>query len=251
MESRISIQNLKFFYDDSEKIHNLSLEIPKNQIMSIIGPARSGITTLLRALNRMCDIIPEARVEGKILLDGKNIFDKDVKVTELRRKVGMVYDIPAPLPMSIFDNIAYGPRLSGIKNKAKLNEIVEEALTRAALWDEVKNRLRLSGTALSGGQQQRLCLARALALEPEVILLDRPCSGLDPISTALIEESLTKLKEKYTIVIAPHSVQQAERISDRTAFLLIGHLIEEGPTDQIFHNATDQRTTDYISGKFG
>jgi phosphate transport system ATP-binding protein len=229
----------------------LNLEVKANEILSVFGPANSGTTTLLRTLNRMWDIIPGARLEGEILLDGKNIYSAGASVIELRRKVGMVFETPTPLPMSIFDNVAYGPRLSGIKNKATLEGIVEKALRMGVLWDEVKDRLHSIGTRLSGGQQQRLCIARVLALEPEVILLDRPCSGLDPVSTAKIEESLRQLKEQFTIIIVPHNVQQAGRVADRAAFLLMGDLIEEGPTAAIFANPKDKRTSDYITGRFG
>ncbi|MCL2816828.1 MAG: phosphate ABC transporter ATP-binding protein [Clostridiales bacterium] len=250
-QPKIVIKNLNFYFGDQRVLHDFSLEIPGNEIISILGPAKSGITTLLRALNRLCDLIPEARMEGEILLDGKNICDKDVNVTELRRRVGMVFDIPTPLPMSIFDNVAYGLRLGGRKSNWAVMEGVEQALRMAALWDDVKNRLKMPAMSLSGGQQQRLCIARVLALKPEVVLLDRPCSGLDPISTAKIEESLMQLKEQFTIVIAPHNVQQAGRISDRVVFVLMGHLIEEGLNDQVFYNPKDQRTSDYITGRFG
>jgi phosphate transport system ATP-binding protein len=202
-------------------------------------------------MNRMTDLISGARMEGEVFLDGKNIHSTDVNITELRRKVGMVFEIPTPLPMSIFDNIAYGPRLGGIKNKASLAEIVEQSLQMAVLWDEVKDRLHSSGMRLSGGQQQRLCIARILALHPEVILLDRPCSGLDPVSTSKIEESLRQLKEKFTIIIVPHNVQQAGRVADRVAFLLMGNLIEVGATAEVFENPKDKRTSDYITGRFG
>ena len=252
-KAKIVIQNLNFYYHDKPAIQGLNLEIPANQILSLLGPANSGITTLLRSLNRLCDIIPESRMEGKILLDGKSVYDPDIIVTDLRRRVGMVFDVPTPLPMSIFDNIAYGLRLNGKnkKNRKAVAESVEYALRMAALWDDVKDRLNLPATSLSGGQQQRLCIARVLALNPEVILLDRPCSGLDPISTAKIEESLIQLKEQFTIVIAPHNVQQAGRISDRVAFILMGALIEEGSNKDLFSNPKDQRTSDYITGRFG
>jgi phosphate transport system ATP-binding protein len=199
----------------------------------------------------MNELIFGTRLEGEILLDGKNIYSADISVTELRRKVGMVFEVPTPLPMSIFDNIAYGPRLSGIKNMAALEEIVEKSLQMAVLWDEVKDRLHSSAMRLSGGQQQRLCIARILALHPEVILLDRPCSGLDPVSTSKIEESLRQLKEQFTIIIVPHNVQQAGRVADRVAFLLMGDLIEEGVTAEVFANPKDKRTSDYITGRFG
>jgi phosphate transport system ATP-binding protein len=248
---KIVIENLNFYFGKTRVIHGLSLEIPQNEITCVLGPAKSGITTLLRSLNRLCDLIPEAHMEGRILLDGKNVYDRDTNVTELRRRVGMVFDVPTPLPMSILDNVAYGPRLRGKKNRAAVAQAVEQALTMAALWDDVKDRLDLPAMSLSGGQQQRLCIARVLALQPEVILLDRPCSGLDPISTAKIEDSLMQLKEQFTIVLAPHNVQQAGRIADRVVFMLMGSLIEEGTNTEIFSNPKDERTTDYITGRFG
>ena len=248
---KISIKNLNFFYQKKEVIKALNLDVRENEILSVFGPANSGTTTLLRALNRMTDLTPGARMEGEILLDGKNIRAPGVNITELRRKVSMVFEVPTPLPMSIFDNVAYGPRLSGVKNRVLLEELVEDSLQMAVLWDEVKDRLHTSGMRLSGGQQQRLCLARILALHPEVILLDRPCSGLDPVSTSKIEESLRHLKEKFTIVIVPHNVQQAGRVSDRAAFLLMGDLIEVGLTAEVFANPRDKRTSDYITGRFG
>ena len=250
-QAKISIKNLNFYYNKNEVIKALSLEVKANEILSVFGPANSGTTTLLRTMNRMTDLISGARMEGEVFLDGKNIHSPDVNITELRRKVGMVFEIPTPLPMSIFDNIAYGPRLGGIKNKASLAEIVEHSLQMAVLWDEVKDRLHSSGMRLSGGQQQRLCIARILALHPEVILLDRPCSGLDPVSTSKIEESLRQLKEKFTIIIVPHNVQQAGRVADRVAFLLMGNLIEVGITAEVFENPKDKRTSDYITGRFG
>jgi phosphate transport system ATP-binding protein len=248
---KIAIRNLSFFYKKNEVIKALSLDVRENEILSVFGPANSGTTTLLRALNRMSDLTPGARMEGEILLDGKNIRAPGVNISELRRKVSMVFEVPTPLPMSIFDNVAYGPRLSGIKNRVSLEEIVEASLQMAVLWDEVKDRLHTSGMRLSGGQQQRLCIARILALHPEVILLDRPCSGLDPVSTSKIEESLRRLKEKFTIIIVPHNVQQAGRVSDRAAFLLMGDLIEVGLTTEVFANPKDKRTSDYITGRFG
>ncbi len=248
--SKIEIKGLNFYYKKHHAIRDLSLEIPENEILAVIGPANSGITTLLRSLNRLGDLAPGAYAEGEVLLDGKNIYDPDVNVTELRRRVGMVFDVPTPLPMSIFDNIALGPRLSR-KSKAVVSVGVERALRMAALWDEVKDRLHTPAARLSGGQQQRLCIARVLALEPEVILLDRPCSALDPVSTAKIEESLRELKEQFTIVIAPHSVQQAGRIADSVAFMLMGSLIEGGITTEVFADPKDKRTSDYITGRFG
>ena len=250
MQSKISIRGLNFFYKDNHAIRDFNLEIEANKILSVFGPSGSGITTLLRSVNRLCDLIPGVRMEGEILIDGENINVRDVNLTELRRRVGMVFDVPTPLPMSIFDNVAYGPRLSGMK-KADIDRRVEEALHMAALWDEVKERLGEPAMSLSGGQQQRLCVARVLALKPEVVLLDRPCSGLDPISTAKIEESLKQLKEKFTIVIAPHNVQQAGRVSDRVAFMLSGELVEEGSAKEVFSYPKDKRTSDYITGRFG
>ena len=248
---KFNIQNMSFFFDKKQTIRNLNLDIRANQILSVFGPAGSGVTTMLRSLNRLNELIPTARMEGDILLDGKSIYEKDVILTELRRRVGMVFDVPTPLPMSIFDNIAYGPRLKGEKNKKVLSEIVERALKEAALWEDVKERQKMSALSLSGGQQQRLCIARVLALEPEVIVLDRPCSGLDPISTAKIEESLVDLKKRFTIILAPHNLQQASRVSDRVAFMLMGDLIEEGKNIDVFSDPKDQRTSDYITGRFG
>jgi len=249
--TKIKVNDLNFFFEKKQVLFDLNLDIRANQILSVFGPAGSGITTLLRSFNRLNDLIPIARMEGDILIDEKSIYDKDVNVTELRRKVGMVFDVPTPLPMSIFDNIAYGPRLKGEKNKKVLSDIVEKALKDAALWDETKDRQKMSALSLSGGQQQRLCIARVLALEPEVIALDRPCSGLDPISTAKIEDSLTQLKERFTIILAPHNMQQASRVSNRVAFMLMGELIEEGKNEEVFANPKDKRTSDYITGRFG
>lgn len=250
-QSKIVIKDLNFYYGQKQAIKGLNLEIPKNEIFGIFGPANSGITTILRTLNRLCDLSLGARQEGEVLLDGKNIFDADVNVTELRRRVGMVFDVPTTLPMSIFDNVALGPNLRGMKSKADLEVEVEKALRIAALWDDVKDRLNSPAARLSGGQQQRLCIARVLALEPEVILLDRPCSALDPISTAKIEESLIQLKEQYTIIIAPHNIQQAGRIADNVAFMLMGDLIEHGVTHEVFSVPKDNRTNDYLTGRFG
>ena len=249
--AKIEIKNLNFFYDKKQVLFDFSLTVYANQVLSVFGPAGGGITSLLRSMNRLCELTPDARLEGEILLDGKNIHAPEVSLTELRRKVGMVFDVPTPLPLSIFDNIAYGPRLSGTKGKSALSNIVEQALMEAALWDEVKDRLKSPASSLSGGQQQRLCVARVLALQPEVILLDRPCSGLDPISTAKIEDSLTMLKKRFTIILAPHNLQQAGRVSDRVAFILMGHLIEEGENLDVFSNPKDKRTDDYITGRFG
>ena len=250
-QTKIEIKGLNFYYEKKQVIFDLNMNIRANEILSIFGPAGSGITTLLRTLNRLCDLTPGARMEGEILMDGKSINASDVSLTELRRKAVMVFDVPTPLPMSIFDNIAYGPRLKGEKNKAVLSDIVGQALTEAALWDDVKDRLKTPAMSLSGGQQQRLCMARVLALNPEVILLDRPCSGLDPISTAKIEDSLAQLRERFTIILAPHNTQQAGRVSDRVAFMLMGRLIEEGDNEEVFSNPKDKRTHDYITGRFG
>jgi len=251
MNTKITIKDLNFFYGKKQVIYDLNLNITANEILSVFGPAGSGITTMLRALNRLTEINSDARMEGSIEINGQNIYSEDVNVTKLRRKVVMVFDVPTPLPMSILENILYGPKLSGIKNKNELSEIAEQSLKMAALWDDVKDRLNKPALSLSGGQQQRLCIARVLALQPEVVLLDRPCSGLDPISTSKIEENLIQLKEKYTIVIAPHNTQQAGRISDRAAFMLMGRLIEEGATTEIFANPKNQRTNDYVTGRFG
>ena len=248
---KIVINRLNFYYHDQLVVKEVSMEIQANEIFALFGPANSGTTTLLRTLNRLCDLIPGARLDGEILLDGENIRSPDVSVTELRRRVGMVFEVPTPLPMSIFDNIAYGPRMSGIKAKGALQETVEGALRMAVLWDEVKDRLDTPALRLSGGQQQRLCIARILALGPEVILLDRPCSGLDPVSTNKIEESLQQLKERFTIIIAPHNVQQAGRVADRVGFMLMGILVEQGPTAEVLANPKDKRTSDYITGRFG
>jgi phosphate transport system ATP-binding protein len=251
-EPKISIKNFNFFFGKKQVIFDLNLDIPKNEIFAIFGPAGSAITTLLRSLNRLVEMTPDAKAQGEILIDGESIYSENMNVTDLRRRVGMVFDVPTPLPLSIRDNITYGPRLSGIKNKSALEEIVEKSLRESALWDDVKDRLHIPAMSLSGGQQQRLCIARVLALKPEVVLLDRPCSGLDPISTAKIEESLVQLKEQFTIVITPHNTQQAARISDRSAFMLMGHLIEEGTNDDIFVKVTkNPKTNDYITGRFG
>jgi len=251
MGTKIEIKNFNFFYPKKQVLYDINLNIQANEILSVFGPAGSGITTLLRSMNRLCDLTHEGRHEGEILLSGENIFGPDVSVTGLRRKVGMVFDVPTPLPLSIYENVAYGARLSGMKSKKKLDETVENAIRTAALWEDVKDRLDTPAMSLSGGQQQRLCIARILALKPEVILLDRPCSGLDPISTAKIEDSLKTLKEQLTVIIAPHSVQQASRVSDRVAFMLLGHLIEEGLATEVFSSPKDQRTNDYITGRFG
>ncbi len=250
-QSKIIIKDLDFYYNEKQAIKGLNLEIAKNEIMAVIGPSNSGITTLLRTMNRMYELTPGARPEGDIIMDGKSIFAPEVSVTELRRRVGMVFDVPTTLPMSIYENVVLGPNFDGKKNKNDLMEKVETTLRMAALWDEVKDRLNTPASRLSGGQQQRLCIARVLALEPEVILLDRPCSALDPISTAKIEDSLVELKEQFTIIIAPHNIHQAGRISDRVAFMLMGDLIEQGITHEVFSVPKDKRTNDYLTGRYG
>ncbi|MBE9507762.1 MAG: phosphate ABC transporter ATP-binding protein [Chloroflexi bacterium] len=239
------------YEDDVRALNDVSLCIYPNQITTIFGPAGGGKSTLMRLLNRLNDLTPGRHLEGRILLDGEDIYAPGVDVHALRRRVGMVFATPVPLPMSIRQNLTYGPELAGVRERAKLDELVERSLRAAALWDEVKDRLDEPGTELSGGQQQRLCLARTLALEPDVILLDEPTSGLDPISTAKVEASLQELKQRYTIVIVPHSVQQAARVADHAVFILQGALIEEGPDGQLFTNPRDQRTEDYVTGRFG
>lgn len=250
-EKKIVIKNFNFYYNSVQALRDIELDIQSNEIFTIFGPARSGKTTLLKSLNRLTDLIFGARHTGTILLDGMDIYDPELSLTQLRRRIGMVFDLPTPLPMSVFDNVAYGPKLSGITQKKRLVEIVEKALRSAVLWEEVKGRLHASALRLSGGQQQRLCIARILALEPEVLLLDEPCSGLDPISTASIEETLRELKKEYTIILVPHNIQQASRVADRAGFFLNGELIETGPVFQVFTRPKDKRTEDYITGKFG
>jgi phosphate transport system ATP-binding protein len=227
------------------------MQIKQNKVTALIGPSGCGKSTFLRTLNRMNDLIEDAHIEGKILLDNKNIYDKDVDVVDLRKRVGMVFQKPNPFPMTIYDNIAYGPRIHGNRDKKKLDEIVERSLIGAALWDEVKDRLRHSALGLSGGQQQRLCIARVLAVEPEVVLMDEPCSALDPISTMKIEELIEQLKQNYTIIIVTHNMQQAGRISDYTAFFLNGEVIEFGMTEDLFYNPKHKKTEEYITGRFG
>jgi phosphate transport system ATP-binding protein len=249
---KIVIENLSYSYDDgAEGLIDINLSIETGQITALFGPAGGGKSTLLRVLNRLNDLVPGSRMTGRVLLDGQDIYAPGVDVTNLRRRVGIVFAQPLPLPLSIRANLEYGPRLAGIRNTLRLEQIVEKSLRAAALWDEVKDRLNESGFAISGGQQQRLCLARVLALEPEVILLDEPMSGLDPISTAKIEDSLRQLKKTYTIVIVPHSIQQTARIADRAAFFLQGRLIEEAPGKELFTKPRDKRTEDYITGRFG
>jgi len=249
--SKISVKDLDLYYGDFKALKNINIEINPNEITAFIGPSSCGKSTLLRCLNRMNDLVEGCRIEGNVLLDGTDIYGKNVDVNLLRKKVGMVFQKPNPFPMSIYDNIAYGPRTHGIKNKAQLDEIVETSLKNAAIWDECKDRLKSSALGMSGGQQQRLCIARALACQPEVILMDEPTSALDPISTSKIEELVLELKKKYTVVIVTHNMQQAVRISDKTAFFLLGNLVEYGQTDQIFSVPKDKRTENYITGRFG
>lgn len=248
---KIAVESLSAFYGPAPSLRNISLPIPARSILGIIGPSGSGKTTFLRTLNRLNDLKPECRVEGRVLLDDQDIYHPTFDVVSLRKRVGMVFALPMPLPMSIADNITYGPRLSGIRNRSRLDGLIETSLKSAFLWDEVKNRLSSSAMRLSGGQQQRLCLARTLAMEPEVILLDEPCSGLDPISTARIEDALTLLKARYTIVLVTNNTKQAARVADRTAFFLMGELVEVDETRRIFTVPRDSRTGDYVTGRFG
>ena len=247
----INAKNLALWYGENKALKDITISIPEKNITAFIGPSGCGKSTFLKTLNRMNDLVPSVRIKGEVEYAGKNIFDASVDVNELRREVGMVFQKPNPFPMSIYDNIAYGPRTHGISNKAKLDEIVEKALKDAAIWDEVKDRLKKNALGLSGGQQQRLCIARALAVEPKVLLMDEPTSALDPISTSRIEELAMELKEKYTIVIVTHNMQQAVRISDYTAFFLLGELVEFGETEKLFSQPFDKRTEDYITGRFG
>ena len=247
----INAKNLALWYGENKALKEISLSIPEKSITALIGPSGCGKSTFLKTLNRMNDLVPGVKIEGTVDYEGKNIFDSSVDINELRREIGMVFQKPNPFPMSIYDNIAYGPRTHGITNKAKLDEIVEKSLRDAAIWEEVKDRLKKNALGLSGGQQQRLCIARALAVEPKILLMDEPTSALDPISTSRIEELAMELKEKYTIVIVTHNMQQAVRISDYTAFFLLGELVEFGETEKLFSQPRDQRTEDYITGRFG
>ena len=251
MSTIISVKDLDLWYTNSQALKKVSIDIEEHTITALIGPSGCGKSTFLKTLNRMNDLIPGVRIEGSVRYAGSDIFDKAVDVNELRRDIGMVFQKPNPFPMSIYDNIAYGPRTHGIKNRVQLDEIVEEALRDAAIWDEVKDRLGKSALGLSGGQQQRLCIARALAVKPQILLMDEPTSALDPISTSKIEDLATELKEKYTIIIVTHNMQQAVRISDSTAFFLLGELVEYGTTEEMFANPKDKRTEDYITGRFG
>ena len=248
---KMEIKNLDFYYGNFQALLDINMPIEENKVTALIGPSGCGKSTFLRTLNRMNDLIEGTKVEGDVLLDSQNIYDKDVDVVELRKRVGMVFQQPNPFPKSIYDNVVYGPRIHGLRNKTKLDEIVEKSLKGAALWNEVKDRLDSSALGISGGQQQRLCIARALAVKPEILLMDEPASALDPVATAKIEELIEILKENYSIVIVTHSMQQAARVSDNTGFFLMGELIEFNKTEKIFENPSDQRTEDYITGRFG
>jgi phosphate transport system ATP-binding protein len=248
---KIESRNVDFFYGNKKALTNISMIAPANKVTALIGPSGCGKSTFIRTLNRMNDVIPGTRVEGQILIDGVDIYSHRIDIVELRRRIGMVFQKPNPFPKSIFDNIAYGLRINGMKEKKKIEDIVEKSLQEAALWDEVKDRLRDNAFSLSGGQQQRLCIARSLAVEPEVILYDEPCSAIDPIATAKIEALIQIQKEKYTVVIVTHNMQQAARVSDYTAFLMLGELIEYGETPKLFTNPENKLTEDYITGRFG
>ncbi|MGN8832329.1 phosphate ABC transporter ATP-binding protein PstB [Selenomonas montiformis] len=248
---KMNIKNLNLYYGDHQALYDVSLEVPENHVVALIGPSGCGKSTFLRTLNRMNDLIEGVRIDGEIQLDGESIYQENMDLVELRKRVGMVFQRPNPFPMSIYDNVAYGCRVHGLNDRKKLDEIVERSLRGAALWDEVKDRLKSSAMGMSGGQQQRLCIARVMAVEPEVVLMDEPCSALDPISTMKIEEMVAELKKKYTIVMVTHNMQQAARVSDETAFFLNGKLIEHDKTDVIFTKPRDKKTEDYITGRFG
>jgi phosphate transport system ATP-binding protein len=250
-EIKMCVEDLNVFYGSFQAIKNASLQVPENCVMALIGPSGCGKSTFIRALNRMHDLTPGVTVQGRVTLDGEDIYAKDVDPVTIRHRIGMVFQRPNPFPKSIFENVAYGPRIHGVRNRRQLMEIVERSLRHAALWDEVKDRLDKSALELSGGQQQRLCIARVLAVEPEVILMDEPASALDPIATSKIEDLIGELKKEYTVVIVTHSMQQAARISDNTAFFLMGELVEIGPTRDIFFKPHDKRTEDYITGRYG
>ena len=251
METKISTSDLNLYYGNNHALKNINLDIYENQITAFIGPSGCGKSTYLKTLNRMNDLVPNVTINGKVLIDGEDIYDPKVDTTLLRKKVGMVFQQPNPFPMSIYDNIAYGPRIHGIKGKAELDAIVEKSLRGAALWDEVKDRLKRSALGLSGGPQQRLCIARALAVEPEILLMDEPTSALDPISTLKIEDLMGELKKNYTVVIVTHNMQQATRIADYTAFFLVGEVVEYAPTTDLFSHPREKKTEDYITGRFG
>lgn len=249
--TKIKAIDLSFYYGEKKALDAVSMEIPEREVTAFIGPSGCGKSTFLRTFNRMNDLIEVARIEGRLEIDNKNVYDSDIDVVKLRKRVGMVFQKSNPFPKSIYENIAYGPRLNGIKNKVELDEIVEKSLVRSALWDEVKDRLDQSALGLSGGQQQRLCIARAVAVDPEILLMDEPCSALDPISTAKIEELILELKDTYTIVIVTHNMQQAARVSEYTAFFYLGKLIEYDRTKRIFTNPAKKETEDYVTGRFG
>ena len=249
--SKIDVSNMDLYYGDFHALKNINLSIDANEVTAFIGPSGCGKSTLLKSINRMNDLVPGCRITGEMLLVGENIYGGKMDVNGLRKRVGMVFQKPNPFPMSIYDNIAYGPRTHGVRSKAKLDDIVEQSLRQAAIWDEVKDRLKKSALGMSGGQQQRLCIARALAVQPEVLLMDEPTSALDPISTSKIEDLAVELKKDYTIVMVTHNMQQAARISDKTAFFLLGEVVEYGETEQIFSMPKDKRTEDYITGRFG
>ncbi len=251
MSDIMTAKDLNLWYGETHALKNVNITIPEKSITAFIGPSGCGKSTFLKTLNRMNDLIPSVKIAGEVCYNGQNIYDNSVDVNELRREIGMVFQKPNPFPMSIYDNIAYGPRTHGIKSKVKLDEIVEQSLRDAAIWDEVKDRLKKNALGMSGGQQQRLCIARALAVKPKILLMDEPTSALDPISTSRIEELAIELKKCYTIVIVTHNMQQAVRISDNTAFFLLGELIEYGETEKLFSQPTDKRTEDYITGRFG
>jgi phosphate transport system ATP-binding protein len=251
VEPKIFIEDVNYFYDDFQSLRNITLDVPPRSVTVFFGPAGGGKTTLLRLINRLNDMVENTRMTGRVLLDGQNIYDPGTHIAMLRRRVGMVFALPLPLPGTVRENVTYGLRLAGLRDRYRMEESLERSLTQAALWDEIRDRLDSPAAALSGGQQQRLCIARSLALEPEVLLLDEPTSGLDPISTRKVEESLQQLKQHYTIIIVPHSIQQAARVADQAAFLLMGDLIEYRPGTEIFTTPRDRRTEDYITGRFG
>lgn len=251
MDTKVAIQNLHLYYGDFHALKGISLDIPKNKVTAFIGPSGCGKSTCLKTINRMNDLVDNCKITGKIMIDGEDIYNERTDITLLRKRAGMVFQKPNPFPMSIYDNIAYGPRIHGIRNKAQLDEIVEKSLKGGALWDEVKDRLKKSALGLSGGQQQRLCIARALAVEPDIILMDEPTSALDPISTLKIEDLMYEMKKKYTVITVTHNMQQAARISDMTAFFLMGEVVEYSKTPQMFNKPKDKRTEQYITGRFG
>ena len=249
--TKIEVRAFNFFYGDAHVLHDITLDVPEKQVTALIGPSGCGKSTFLRSINRMNDIIPGARAEGLIAVDRKSVYDRDVDVVRLRRRVGMVFQKSNPFPKSIYENVAYGLKIGGLRDKRALDEIVETSLRRAAIWDEVKDRLGSSAMALSGGQQQRLCIARAIAVEPDVLLMDEPCSALDPVATLRIESLMRELSSRYTILVVTHNMQQAARISDETGFMLLGELVEMGPTSQLFMHPRDKRTEDYVTGRYG